>query len=160
MSGHPRADFDALAALDELDASGLGIEAYAVYNPFLTNEDLRAENDRLARKLASGMVSGVCLQMGTDLAAIAAGVSRIRTLQFDTAMLCSVPVPTDAMLRRLKAKPLLGVDLPEGFFSSTASARRMARATLADLDAHDIDPLFFFADLDDAALSTALGLLK
>ncbi|HTM68365.1 MAG TPA: hypothetical protein VL426_03630 [Candidatus Binatia bacterium] len=158
VSGQPKEEFDAVAALEVLDAEGFAIEAYCVYNPFLAGEELERENERIERKLRNGSVRGVCFQIGMDLTAIAAGASHLRSLRFDVELLASVPVPTEAMIARLKEKPLFGVALPETYFVSAQEAERMTRETLAALDAHDIEPLFFCARFDDATIEKAMAL--
>jgi len=159
ISGHPRAEFDSLAALEVLDAEGFDIGAYCVHNPFLEGDALEGENARVTQKLENGMVRGVCLQIGTDLQAIARAASFLRSLRYDIELLGSVPVPTEAMLERLKAKPLAGVALPETFLASREEAERMTRETLAHLDAYDIEPLFFLTAIDDATVEKASELI-
>ncbi|HTK05497.1 MAG TPA: hypothetical protein VL500_07965 [Candidatus Eisenbacteria bacterium] len=159
VSGHPKGEFDSLAALEVLDAEGFGIDAYCVHNPFLEGTALDEENARITRKLGNGLVRGVCFQIGTDLGAIARASTFLRSMRYDIELLGSVPIPDTAMLERLKTKPLFGVRLPETYLASAQEAARMTSETLMQLDAYDIEPLFFTAELDESTISLALALM-
>lgn len=158
VSGHPREPFDSLAALAVLDGEGHAVEAFCVYNPYRAGAEQAEEDARVERKLRYGTVRGVCLQVGMDLDALARGAAHLRSLRYDIAILASVPVPTEAMLARLRTKALFGVSLPEAYFASTAKADAMTRDLVAALDVHDIEPLFFHAGVDASSIALACSL--
>ena len=54
---------------------------FVAYNPYLPDAPaLEEERQRLSQKLASGMVAGIYLQMGTDLERLQAGLQYLRGL--------------------------------------------------------------------------------
>ena len=54
---------------------------FVAYNPYLPDATaLEEERQRLSQKLASGMVAGIYLQMGTDLERLQAGLQYIHGL--------------------------------------------------------------------------------
>jgi hypothetical protein len=124
-----RKGLDSLSALEKLSAPGApaaarGLPIYVAFNPYLpAPEDLENERNRLLSKLMvePGRVAGVYLQMGTDIAALEAGLD---FLQRTTAAVGSkgaasnnsdtgkieiygfVFVPSKKLLAQMKIPPL------------------------------------------------------
>ena len=88
--GGPRRTLDAPAALERLAASAafraLRLPLAVAFNPYFPTAEQRAEElRRLRRKLASGLVSAVYLQAGSDAAALDAGLHALRALLTELA---------------------------------------------------------------------------
>lgn len=79
--GGPKKKVNTVSLLEAIRRSALPppLPIYVAFNPYLPfPEDLETEKQRLVAKLSSGLVSGVYLQMGTDLARLRAGLECLR----------------------------------------------------------------------------------
>ncbi|HSD11965.1 MAG TPA: hypothetical protein VLC10_00255 [Patescibacteria group bacterium] len=143
VSGRPRGKFDSLAALAMMSAAGGRMSAYCVHNPFLPDADRATEDARLAEKLGYPFVRGIVLQIGMDAERVKDAAARIRSLRPDAAVIASVPVPTDGMLKKLKERPLAGVGLDAAYLGSSAAAKEATARHLDALRGLGVEPLFF-----------------
>lgn len=159
VSGNPTPEFDSLLGLDSLDLLPTQSISYCVYNPYLDGADAAREDERLVKKLGHTRLAGVYLQMGTDRGRLERGIRRIRSIRDEILVIGSLPVPNEAMLIRLKDRPLHGVRLGGTFFDSVAAANNEARTLALAYAELGIEPLFFMSAFDRGNIQAALSLV-
>ena len=155
----PRA-FDSLALLEALGGAASKRPAIGVaFNPFLT--DQMSERSRLRRKLATGHVSSVWLQLGSDVAQLDDALAFLGELKRERELpqlrlYGSVFLPTRQLLAQMKFRPWSGVFLSDEFLSSVDAATAITRRVLSSYAAHGVEPLLESAIRSEADWAAAL----
>ena len=124
----PKKQWNALTALDALKVTGDSIASHpkiaVAYNPYFPNaEDGEQENNRLVEKLATGCVSKIYLQFGTDLECLQKGLDFIKTHQTPGLTIAgSLFLPTKQLIAQQKFRPWNGVFLSPEFLQGPDEA--------------------------------------
>jgi len=106
----PKKQWNALAALDALRDAGENCphpKIAVAYNPYFPSEDdLEKENARLVEKLATGCVSKIYLQFGTDLKRLQRGLDFLeRHKAAGVSVTGSLFLPTKKLIAQQKFRP-------------------------------------------------------
>jgi hypothetical protein len=171
--GGKKRRFDTVTALEALQSRGSShadpaLNLAIAYNPYLPDPAARKEElSRLQRKLATGLVSRVYLQMGSDLpllrhhlGALQAEFARLRAVGAEVPRVYgSVFLPSKQLLARMRFRPWSGVFLSEGYLGSVEGAERVTRELLAVYREHGVVPLVESRVQKGCDLQYMLGLL-
>ena len=141
VSGSGSRSFDSLTCLQSMSLSEECVPDIGVaFNPFFPDESARKhERARLRDKVATGRVSAVWLQIGSDVRLLSEGLAFVRHLS-DSAprplrIYGSVFVPSRQLLAQQKFRPWNGVFLSASYLDNVAAGVRMQcctpRASLA-----------------------------
>ena len=155
----PRAQ-DAAAVLESMGSSPAtrkhappSVAIHVAFNPYHPTADMRAsELDRLRRKLRSGLVRGVWLQIGSDVSLLVAGLEALRALMNegraagwgiadDVELYGGVFLPSKLLIAQQKFRPWKGVYLSPTYLSSVESARAITVDTLRVFRSYGVVPL-------------------
>ena len=115
----------ALRALQKMLDQGQSHPKIAVaYNPyFLSDIDQERENQRLLQKLATGCISKIYLQFGTDIDRLQKGLEFIATNKnHDIKVAGSLFLPTKQLIAQQKFRPWNGVFLSTSFLNGPEEA--------------------------------------
>lgn len=119
-----------------------GFRFGVAFNPYFEDAvEAKRERERLERKLASGLVGGVWMQIGSDADALEAGIASVRALDPDVEMYGSVFLPSKQLLARMKFRPWAGVFLSEKYLGSVEAAEEITRQQLDVFARHGVTPL-------------------
>lgn len=177
-----RKGLDSLSVLEKLSAPGRpagarGVPICVAFNPYLpVPEDLEIEKNRLQSKLMAepGRVAGVYLQMGTDIAALEAGLDFLEKTaaavvaegtpsnENDTKKIeiyGSVFVPSKKLLAQMKFRPWNGVFLSENYLGSVEAAERITASLLDIYKTRGVIPLVETAIKTEEELKHVITLL-
>ncbi|KAK9824464.1 hypothetical protein WJX72_010479 [[Myrmecia] bisecta] len=167
--GGKKRQLDTVKALSQGKAgSARGLHALPVhvaFNPYLPSEkEFQAEKKRLKAKLESGLVSGIYLQIGSDLQRLKEGLSFLQSAVEECmqsgackerpAVHGSVFLPSKRLLTQMKFRPWNGVFLSEAYLSSLPKAEAMTKELMKIYQDFDVIPLL------ETAVSTAEELRK
>lgn len=162
--GGKKKRLDTVACLEMTDRgafpSGLGV--YVAFNPYLGGLEQEQERARLARKLASKLVRGVYLQMGTDVDQLQAGIAFLRQAQpvgTKVEVLGSVFLPTPRLLAQMRYRPWSGVFLSEEYLSSVEAAGKITQHLLDIYSSQGVTPLVESPINSDREYEAVCGLL-
>lgn len=103
VSGAKKGPVDSVMVLRQANRTKLNL--CCVYNPYLSDEQLNTEQQRLQNKMSNPSLSGVFLQIGTDTARLENGIQYIRTIQPAAHIGTSLLFPTRECLEHLKQRP-------------------------------------------------------
>jgi len=120
---------DAIACLEQLATTDLeNLPRLGVaFSPF-DEEDV----ERLRRKLSSGVVQEIWLQIGSDTAALRPKLELLQREAAGIQIYGSIFLPTQQLLRRMREKPWNGVDLTcNGYLDSLDAAQQVTTDVLA-----------------------------
>lgn len=95
------------------------------YNPFLSDEELKQENQLLQDKIKTELISSVYLQIGIDNDAIQQAVEYIRLLQPNIDIYMSLMNPSPIRLAQFKYRPWKGVILSQEYLDSSQKAKEI-----------------------------------
>ena len=128
ISGVAKPKYDSLNVLQNLKTlyTTQTLPRIAVaYNPFLTNQELEVENNRLLNKLQTEIVSSVYFQIGIDINIIKKAVLNLRKIQPNIKIYLSLINPTPTRLAQLRYRPWKGVYLSKNYLSSSETANNI-----------------------------------
>jgi hypothetical protein len=155
-------------------------DMYVAFNPYLPDpQQHAAELARLEKKMATGQVGGVYLQMGTDLTRLTSGLQHLQHLikqqqqssqggaeehqqqqQTPCVIYGSVFLPTPRLLAQMRFRPWNGVFLSEEYLSGVPAAESITRQLLQVYASHGVVPLVESAVKRDADMQQLQGLLQ
>ena len=144
----PKKQWNALTALDALKVTGDSIASHpkiaVAYNPYFPNaEDREQENNRLVEKLATGCVSKIYLQFGTDLECLQKGLDFIKTHQTPGLTIAgSLFLPTKQLIAQQKFRPWNGVFLSPEFLQGPDEATSIVLDIIRIYQSNNIELLW------------------
>mmetsp|Transcript_28065 Transcript_28065/g.60161 ORF Transcript_28065/g.60161 Transcript_28065/m.60161 type:complete len:435 (+) Transcript_28065:37-1341(+) len=140
------------------NTAGVAFPNIAVaYNPYFPSRcDLDRENQRLKEKLATGCVSKIYLQFGTDPEALKNGLEFIRENSSNNnsnnnnnnngsdaiAIAGSLFLPTKKLIAQQKFRPWNGVFLGDRFLNGPGEATAIVIETMKLYEAHNVEMLW------------------
>ncbi|MEM1312302.1 MAG: hypothetical protein AAGF07_02465 [Patescibacteria group bacterium] len=125
VSGGQKKSVDSMYLLNKLAGTGSEESSfYCAYNPFLSDEGLLLENQRLISKLNLNLIKGVYLQVGSDLAKLRSGLGFIRQIDSTIPVYGSLLIPNRLMLNRFKFRPWRGVYLSDEYLNNLDIAEK------------------------------------
>lgn len=142
----PIKDWSTVEALQRLQPESLHnimLPRMAVaYNPFFpTKVEQNQEWERLQQKLATGLVSKIYLQFGTDLRLLQQALERLQQ-EYNTVTVCgSVFMPTAKLIAQQRFRPWKGVYLSDAFLSGPVAARDTVVQILRLYRNHEVELL-------------------
>ena len=147
VSGSGSRKFDTVACLTAMTLPSERCPRIGVaFNPYLPTCDGREkERERLRQKLATGRVSSVWLQIGSDQGLLAEGLSFLRSIASERGQELelhgSVFLPSKALLAQMKFRPWNGVFLSDAYLSSVEAAEAITLQVLGLYRAHNVQVL-------------------
>ena len=144
----PKKQWNALTALDALKVTGDSIASHpkiaVAYNPYFPNaEDREQENNRLVEKLATGCVSKIYLQFGTDLECLQKGLDFLKTHQTPGLTIAgSLFLPTKQLIAQQKFRPWNGVFLSPEFLQGPDEATSIVLDIIRIYQSNNIELLW------------------
>ena len=175
-SGDKKA-FNAVTCLQMLRDSekcSTPVDIAIAFNPYFPDPKSRSiEINRLHEKLASGMVSSIYLQFGSDMTLLKEGLTEVqnaldtyekldilkRKNPKDIKVIGSVMIPSKVLLARMKFRPWNGVFLSESFLSDVPTAEKIVLEMLATYRSFGVEPLIETAFKTDNDANYVLRLL-
>lgn len=157
VTGSGQRKIDSLAVLQEVarrqrtsaaapGPSG-GVALHVAYSPYA--QDLAAELLRLRAKLRTGVVGGVWLQLGSDVAALRRGLAELKRIAHEEdvgaeqlELYGSVLMPSKQLLARFRFRPWVGVYFSDGYLTDVGTAMAITREVLQVYAAHGVTPLW------------------
>jgi len=115
------------------------------YNPYFPSQrDQEDENTRLKEKLATGCVSKIYLQFGTDTDCLRKGLEFIKknSIKSDIAVAGSLFLPTQKLIAQQKFRPWNGVFLSSNFLSGPEEATAIVTEIIRVYKANDVEMLW------------------
>ena len=143
----PKKQWNAVEALGALrdagDKSSHPTIAVA-YNPYFPSEDdLEKENGRLAEKLATGCVSKIYLQFGTDLERLQKGLDFLQAHNTPGVSVAgSLFLPTKKLIAQQKFRPWNGVFLSPDFLEGPEEATAIVLEIIKVYQANNVELLW------------------
>jgi len=125
ISGIPKPKFntiDILNTLAKLYKTNQYPQIAIAYNPFLTGLELEIENQALQKKIQSGIVSSVYMQIGIDIETIKQSIQYLKQIQPQLNIYISLMNPSSTRLAQFRYRPWKGVYLPEEYVKSSNNA--------------------------------------
>ena len=148
----PKKQWNALEALDALNnASGAASsekpshpKIAVAYNPYFpSREDREKENRRLVEKLATGCVSKIYLQFGTDMECLQKGLDFIETHKTKGLSVSgSLFLPTKKLIAQQKFRPWNGVFLSSEFLEGPEQASAIVLEIIRVYQANNVEFLW------------------
>ena len=165
-----------LQMLHKSENRATDIDIAVAFNPYFPDPKSRAvEVERLNEKLATGMVSAIYLQFGSDLTLLREGLTAIQAaLALNGNMsrktngkepklinvLGSVMIPSKQLLARMKFRPWNGVFLSTTFLSDVPTAESIVREMLEIYKSFNVEPLVETAFKNNLEAAHILALLS
>lgn len=165
-----------LQMLRESENHATNVDIAVAFNPYFPDAKNRSiEVDRLSAKLATGMVSTIYLQFGSDISLLKEGLTAInkalesygasdtklkRMNAKEIKVIGSVMIPSKQLLARMKFRPWNGVYLSENFLSGVTAAETIVLEMLDIYRDFNVEPLVETAFKNDAEASHILGILS
>jgi len=114
------------------------------YNPYFpSRQDREEENRRLIEKLATGSVSKIYLQFGTDINSLQKGLEFIRkNSKSDVTVAGSIFLPTKKLIAQQKFRPWNGVFLSPEFLNGPEEATVIVSEMIRVYEANDVEMLW------------------
>lgn len=150
-----KAIWNTLAALDYLPKVLGGSLIAVAYNPYFPDAaDQQVENQRLEQKLASGKVSKIYLQFGSDLLKLKTGLEYLVSLQQKSdGATCAAPrssfhiagslfLPTKRLIAQQKFRPWNGVFLSADFLEGPETASAIMIEMIKIYQTHNVELLW------------------
>jgi hypothetical protein len=120
------------------------------FNPFLSVQDLILEKERLSKKIATGLVDTIYLQIGIDLDAMKKGVEFVRTLEKEFGVslniIISVLIPSQSLLNSWNLRPWKGVFLDKDYLGSIIEAQNISLEILSYCESENLQVLLTVFD--------------
>lgn len=151
------------------------VDIAVAFNPYFPDEKNRTvEVARLNAKLATGMVSVIYLQFGSDLTLLREGLLAIqsalasyekssakseRKSSKEIKVVGSVMIPSKVLLARMKFRPWNGVFLSSTFLSDVPTAESIVREMLDIYRTFNVEPLVETAFKNNSDAAHILSLL-
>lgn len=143
VSGSGKRAFDSCACLEELASTCTAADLPPIGVVFSPYEPSAVEQGRLLRKLQTGLVNDVWMQLGSNLNMLRSGLEFLN--QFVPGQVSniygSIFLPTPALLAKQKARPWTGVYLSPEFLSSTDAATHITKQQLKLFADFGVTPL-------------------
>ena len=117
ISGSEKKKIDSVELFSKITDKYQDNQFYCAYNPYLSGSDLELENQRLIQKLDTGAISGIYLQIGTDISKLQAGLDFIYSLNPSVQVFSCLMIPNATVLNSLRFRPWKGVYLDNQFIS-------------------------------------------
>lgn len=120
------------------------VDIGVAFNPYFEKDsDIETERKRLQRKLASGCVSSVWLQFGSDSKRLADSLMWFRSLEISRGvrLVGSLFLPTKQLIAQQKFRPWNGVFLSLAYLSGPAQATTLTLELLEVYHQFDVEPL-------------------
>ncbi|BDA42017.1 hypothetical protein COCOBI_02-8180 [Coccomyxa sp. Obi] len=120
---------------------------HVAFNPYFPSKaEAAEERKRLTRKLDTGLVRGIYLQMGTDMEKLKQALHFLKDASRDQHgnpmdLFGSVFLPTKRLLAQMRFRPWNGVFLSEEYLSSVDKAQAITAEILAVYSQHGVVPL-------------------
>jgi len=136
--GGPKKKVNSLTCLQSLKVRGFvpKLKIGVAFNPYFPDEESRQiEEDRLRLKFATGLVSHVWLQFGSDVDRLKKAMKFLDTLKLRESgvhIVGSMFVPSKVFLARMKFRPWNGVFLSDSFLGDVDTATSIVR-NIADV---------------------------
>ncbi len=92
------------------------------FNPFLSDQNLDMEKTRLYKKLKTGKVNTVYIQIGTNLELLQSGLEYIRSINTSVKIIICVLLPSQNLLNTWNFRPWRGVFLGSEFLGDLKTA--------------------------------------
>lgn len=114
------------------------------YNPYFPSQrDREEENRRLLEKLATGCVSKIYLQFGTDMDCLRKGIEFIQKhCKSDVAIAGSLFLPTKKLIAQQKFRPWNGVFLSPLFLNGAEEATAIVSEMIQVYNANSVEMLW------------------
>lgn len=138
------------------------VPIHVAFNPYFPlAAEAKLERERLQQKLASGLVSGVWLQTGSEVAKLQSGLEFLRgqAASRHLPIYGSIFLPTKKLLAQMKYRPWNGVFLSDEYLSSVEAATRLTQELLCIYKAFQVVPLLESALRTEADVRSACSLL-
>ena len=165
-----------LEMLGKSENSATNVDIAVAFNPYFPDPKSRAvEVERLNEKLATGMVSAIYLQFGSDLNLLREGLNAIQAALVSNGnmsrkckgkeaklinVLGSVMIPSKQLLARMKFRPWNGVYLSSTFLSDVPTAESIVREMLEIYKSFNVEPLVETAFKNDFEAAHILAILS
>lgn len=165
-----------LQMLRESENHATSVDIAVAFNPYFPDAKNRSvEVDRLSAKLATGMVSTIYLQFGSDISLLKEGLTAInkalesygasenslkRTNSKEIKVIGSVMIPSKQLLARMKFRPWNGVYLSETFLGGVTAAEVIVLEMLGIYKDFGVEPLVETAFKNDSEASHILAILS
>jgi hypothetical protein len=121
VSGAQKKSIDSVSLLQSLEQGENHF--FCAYNPYFSDPDQEIENQRLIKKLATGNISGVYLQIGSDLKKLVSGLEFIKSLDPKLPIYGSLLIPNRQFLNGFKFRPWKGVFLDQKYLDDLEYAK-------------------------------------
>lgn len=138
------------------------VPIHVAFNPYFPGAaDVKLERDRMEEKLASGWVSGIWLQTGSDLAKLESGLKFLKgqTASRDLTIYGSIFLPNKQLLAQMKYRPWNGVFLSDEYLSSVEAATKLTKGLLSVYEEYSVVPLLETALRTGTDVQSAYSLL-
>ncbi len=149
LSGSARRSFDSITALETIaDTSAKEIELPSTvslgvaYNPFLQDDALLEEKERLFRKLQTGLVSRIYFQLGDDIVALRSGLTYLQQQRPDLPISAALLIPTEENIKHLRDRGWKGVRFSADYLQDVDSAAKRTQQLLEIYSQYDVEPLW------------------
>lgn len=148
--GGPKKKLNTLTCLEALKNRGLlsstmKMKIGVAYNPYFPDDgNLRDEEERLRMKLATGLVSHIWLQFGSDINHLKKAMEFLGSLNLRASgikVYGSILIPTKQFLARMKFRPWNGVFLSESFLADVDVATAIVGDILDVYRENDVEVL-------------------
>jgi hypothetical protein len=165
-----------LQMLRESENHATNVNIAVAFNPYFPDDKNRSvEVDRLSAKLATGMVSTIYLQFGSDTSLLKEGLiainkalesygasdDKLKRANFkEVKVIGSVMIPSKQLLARMKFRPWNGVYLSETFLGGVPAAEGIVLEMLDIYRDFGVEPLVETAFKNDSEASHILSLLS
>lgn len=163
-----------LQMLRDSDKCLTPVDIAIAFNPYFPDPNSRlVEVSRLNAKLATGMVSSIYLQFGSDMALLKEGLNEVqhaldtyeksstqkRKNAKEIKVVGSVMIPSKVLLARMRFRPWNGVFLSETFLSDVPTAEKIVLEMLSTYRLFGVEPLVETAFKTDHDASHVLSFL-
>lgn len=165
-----------LQMLRESENHRTNVDIAVAFNPYFPDAKNRSvEVDRLSAKLATGMVSTIYLQFGSDTSLLKEGLAAInKALEIygssddsskrknckEIKVIGSVMIPSKQLLARMKFRPWNGVYLSETFLGGVTAAEVIVLEMLNIYRDFGVEPLVETAFKNESEASHILAILS
>jgi hypothetical protein len=129
VSGSRKRMLDSLTVLDEIP-SDTSCSCSVAYNPFLEENQMKLENQRLQAKLKHSCVNRVYIQIGIKPETITRAISYIRSYNQEVAISVCILYPSLRLLQNWQLRPWGGVFLDKKYLENLAFAQDYTRELL------------------------------
>lgn len=156
VSGHPAPKTPTVDLVNNQDfkLAAKGWSVAVATNPY--GADIKTEKEKLQKKLNSGIVAEVCMQIGHDEERLQNFVDLIHSSSPSIKTSASLLVPTERTQELLQERPWYGVSLPPDWLQDVDAAWVYTHQAMALYRRNSITPIITVAPFDITAADTAL----